>query len=139
MGAYNAALIQKRYQENAVSTASPLRLVIMLYGGVLRFIRVAQKSFSGGDEREGKNNLLQVEKIVLELIGSLNLEEGGEVARNLLRIYQFTWSNAFCNGNTYSQILPFESGKAGGELGEIEKWLKLKDAIVSEGFARDNH
>ncbi|HOA99817.1 MAG TPA: flagellar export chaperone FliS [Candidatus Atribacteria bacterium] len=107
MGAYNAALIQKRYQENAVSTASPLRLVIMLYGGVLRFIRVAQKSFSGGDEREGKNNLLQVEKIVLELIGSLNLEEGGEVARNLLRIYQFTLEQcALCNGNNYSQILP---------------------------------
>lgn len=107
MGAYNAALIQKRYQENAVSTASPLRLIVMLCGGVRRFMHMAQKSFSAGEEREGKNHLLRAEKVVLELMGSLNLEEGGEIAQNLLQIYQFTLEQcALCNESNYSQILP---------------------------------
>ena len=62
----------------------------MLYEGALRFLRRARKSLYDRDPR-ANNNLLRAEDIVSELMASLDLENGGEIAGGLFRLYDYMY------------------------------------------------
>lgn len=75
------------YREAAVRGASPVRLVICLYEQAIEDLRRAVIALEKGDiaERTGKiNHALMV---ISQLQGSLDMERGGDVARNLQRFY----------------------------------------------------
>jgi len=81
------------YRTVAVDTASPGKLVLMLFDGALRFLDEAE---TGCQLPEGKqrvetvhNNLIKVQNIVQELQRCLDLRAGGEFAQNMFRIYDF--------------------------------------------------
>lgn len=79
-----------QYQNIQVMTADPVRLVIMLYDGVLRFNKLAQKAIEANDV-EGRNNYINRSLAIIGELGTtLNMSEGGEVARNLSRLYEFS-------------------------------------------------
>ncbi|HSV30821.1 MAG TPA: flagellar export chaperone FliS [Atribacteraceae bacterium] len=88
MNAYNG-LMTRSYQRNAVDTGSPLRLIIMLYDGAIRFFRLAEKARQDGNAEQVREHIFKAEKIIFELMASLNIEEGGEIAAGLFRLYQF--------------------------------------------------
>lgn len=80
----------KEYQANSVGTADQKQLIIMLYEGVLRFVRAAEDnmaSFKTYDK--ANNNILRAQDIFTELMVSLNLEQGGEIAQNLFNLYAY--------------------------------------------------
>ncbi|MEA2064022.1 MAG: flagellar export chaperone FliS [Gemmatimonadota bacterium] len=79
----------KGYQEMRVRSASPEQLILMLYDGALRFLRQAIKALEEKQLETAHNNLIRTQNILTELIASLDLEEGGKIASNLLRIYEF--------------------------------------------------
>ncbi len=84
----------RTYRTNSVLTASPGQLVLMLYDGALRALRLAQEGFaqSGSDPRrlEGINkNLLKAQAIIGELQGTLDHEAGGEFAATMHRLYDY--------------------------------------------------
>jgi flagellar protein FliS len=76
-----------QYQRTQVETASPTRLVIMLYEGAMRFCQLASDAMAVQDLLTQHENLIRAQRIVAELLGSLNREKGGEVAENLARLY----------------------------------------------------
>ena len=78
-----------RYRQSQVETASPAQLVVMLYDGAIRFLTVAREKMASGEIEARHANLLKAQKIVAELLSSLNLKEGGEVAENLQRVYTY--------------------------------------------------
>lgn len=88
MNAY-LTMARRFYEENAVNTASPLRLVVLLYEGAIKFFKLAERAFGEGDEVLARMHMARAERIVLELLGSLNVEEGGEIAENLFALYRF--------------------------------------------------
>ncbi|MCS7242185.1 flagellar export chaperone FliS [Candidatus Caldatribacterium sp.] len=88
MNAY-ATMARRFYEENTVNTASPLKLVILLYDGAIKFFKLAKQAFAEGDEMLARMHMAKAERIVLELLGSLNVEEGGEIAANLFALYRF--------------------------------------------------
>jgi flagellar protein FliS len=81
------------YQNVAVATASPGKLVLMLFDGALRFLHTAEDGFNVAGHRERieivHNNLLKAQNIISELQSCLNLRDGGDVANNLFRLYEF--------------------------------------------------
>jgi flagellar protein FliS len=81
------------YQSVAVATASPGKLILMLFDGALRFLRAAEDGFKVKGVRERQeavhNNLLKAQNIIAELQRCLNLREGGDFAINLFRLYDF--------------------------------------------------
>ncbi|MBI5491340.1 MAG: flagellar export chaperone FliS [Deltaproteobacteria bacterium] len=82
----------RQYQNVQVMTADRVRIIIMLCEGVIRFNKSAQKSIREGDI-EGRNNFINRSlAIISELNGSLNMEEGGEIARKLRSLYEFSTS-----------------------------------------------
>lgn len=80
----------EQYQNVQVMTADGVRLIVMLYDGVIRFNKSAAHCMSVGDV-EGRNTFIGKSfNIISELQNSLNMEEGGEVALNLARLYDFS-------------------------------------------------
>ncbi|HOB86149.1 MAG TPA: flagellar export chaperone FliS [Bacillota bacterium] len=78
----------QRYRANAVETADPGRLILLLYDGALRFINQAEQALEGQDYEQAHYKLLRAQDIIAELMGSLDLEQG-ELAVNLFRLYDY--------------------------------------------------
>lgn len=77
------------YQEVAVQSSSPMKLVLMLYEGAINFLN---KAIQYGKEGDVKNKNIYANKardIIVELNQALNMEAGGELATGLRRIYRF--------------------------------------------------
>lgn len=81
------------YKANAVLTASPGQLVLMLYDGALKAMAIAQDAFDRTDDPKRieiiNHQLQKAQNIVLELQSGLNLEAGGEFAKTLFRLYDY--------------------------------------------------
>lgn len=80
---------QAVYQQNAVETAPREKLLIMLYTGAIKFLQQGQKALTEKNYEAAHNNLVKVQNIISELNGTLNMEQGGEIAVNLRKLYDF--------------------------------------------------
>jgi flagellar secretion chaperone FliS len=76
------------YRENAVMTASPEQLVVMLYDGVGRFLRQAEASLGEGAWDHAHDRLNRGEAIVDELLATLDMDQG-VIAERLQAIYVY--------------------------------------------------
>jgi len=81
------------YLRVATQTASPGQLVLMLYDGAIRFLERARLGFGADDPLEFNqtihNNVVRAQEILFELNVALNLEQGGELATTLRRLYDY--------------------------------------------------
>lgn len=81
------------YRTVATQTASPGQLVLMLFDGAIRFLECALNGFGTEDLVESyqtiNNNVLRAQAIIHELNLSLNMEQGGECAHTLRRLYDY--------------------------------------------------
>ena len=89
--------VAKSYKAQSVRTASPGKLVLMLFDGYLRFSAAAKKSFDETDlvkKNEGiNNNLIRAQNIVSELQSSLDMTVPGELPGTLYRLYDYVLTN----------------------------------------------
>ena len=89
--------IAKSYKAQSVQTASPGKLVLMLFDGYLRFTAAARKSFEIEDftkKNEGiNNNLIRAQNIVTELQSSLDMSVPGDLPGTLYRLYDYVLHN----------------------------------------------
>jgi len=77
------------YLDHEVLTASPLRLVQLLYRGSLDSIAAARRYLKLGDIRSRSRAISKAQRLITELSRSLNVAEGGEVGQNLSKIYAY--------------------------------------------------
>jgi flagellar protein FliS len=80
---------QNAYKANEISTVSQTRLIVMLYEGSMRFLKIAMESMTPRKYDIVNNNIIKAQDIITELMLSLNLEEGKEIANNLLSLYVY--------------------------------------------------
>lgn len=80
------------YRKTAVTTATAMELVLMVYDECIRSLELAEEAFATGGpasvEQIG-NHLLHAQETITELSYSLDLDQGGEIAVNLHRLYEF--------------------------------------------------
>lgn len=77
------------YRKAAIDISDKVRIVSILFDGAINFIKLGRVKMG---ERNIAGKGLYIGKataIVGELASSLNMEEGGEIARNLRRLYDF--------------------------------------------------
>jgi flagellar protein FliS len=72
-----------------VESASPVGLVVMLYDGALRSAAEARAAIERRDVAGRTKAISRMIGIVGELRGTLDMEQGGEVAASLDRLYTF--------------------------------------------------
>lgn len=81
------AKASRRYREEQVNGLSQKDLILMLYDGAIKFSGEAKDSIEKKDFVESYQRIVKARDIVTELLRILNMEEGGEVAENLMRLY----------------------------------------------------
>lgn len=81
--------VSQQYARTKIQTASSGDLVIMLYQGCIKFMRLAKKSIVKGDFQNTNEYLIRSQDIIMELLTTLDNEKGGEVAENLAALYEF--------------------------------------------------
>lgn len=77
-----------RYLRESVSTASPGRLLVMLYERLVRDIAQAETALRAGDTDTGSHCLLHAQEIIIELRSTLDLN-AWDGAIGLAKIYGF--------------------------------------------------
>jgi flagellar protein FliS len=83
------------YQENRVMTQTPGRVVVMLYEGAVKFLRQAIREMEAGQYIEKGKSINRAVDIIQELNVTLNMEAGGEIAKNLRQLYAFMLDRLF--------------------------------------------
>ncbi|NTW04785.1 MAG: flagellar export chaperone FliS [Peptococcaceae bacterium] len=78
-----------QYQQNAVHTATPEELAMMLYNGLVKNIKQSMFSLEKNDITTTHNNLVRAQEIVLYLNGSL--DENNELSKNLESLYDYMY------------------------------------------------
>lgn len=77
------------YKEVAITTQSRGRLVVMLYDGAIKFLKLAINELNDGDMTEKGIYINKAIAIIDELNAVLDMEAGGDVAVNLRKLYMF--------------------------------------------------
>lgn len=80
------------YRKNAVTGATPLQLVVMLYDGALRFMNSARTAMASRNLEEQNAQLQKAQRIVTELMSCLDMQQGKEIAQNLFAIYSYVYN-----------------------------------------------
>jgi flagellar protein FliS len=77
------------YRDTAVTTQSKGRLIVLLYDGAIKFMKMAIKELEAGNfEAKGKY-IGRAQDIINELNAVLDTDAGGEIATNLSKLYCF--------------------------------------------------
>ncbi|MGA2074586.1 MAG: flagellar export chaperone FliS [Terriglobia bacterium] len=78
------------YRQLSVQGASPLGLVVMLYDGAITALLRAIHAIETHDIEGKCRHLNRALAIIIQLEGTLNFDEGGEIARNLQGFYAYS-------------------------------------------------
>jgi flagellar protein FliS len=77
------------YQDTSVSTQNNGRLIVMLYDGAIKFLRLAVDSIKTEDFEAKSKYINKAIDIINELNTVLDMEAGGDIASNLRQLYSF--------------------------------------------------
>ena len=82
----------KQYQKNEVETASPEKILILLYDGAIQFLNKAKIAMEQKNIPEIHNNIIGCENILLEFINTVDVENGGDFAIRIQALYQYFYN-----------------------------------------------
>jgi len=77
------------YRDHAITTQTRGRLIVLLYSGAIKFLRLALQEMDAGRQAEKGLYIGKAQAILMELNTSLDLTSGGEIATNLRNLYHF--------------------------------------------------
>ena len=77
----------KQYQTNNITTATPEKLMIMLFDGAVQFLQKAKSAIEEKNLKERSANIEGARKIIRELMRTIDLENGNDVSKSLFRLY----------------------------------------------------
>ena len=77
------------YHRTAIETAEPLQLVILCYDAVICDLQQAKEFHEKRQLNDAYSKIRHAQDIITELLVGLDYQRGGEIARNLGRLYNF--------------------------------------------------
>ena len=78
---------QDVYQQNQVQTASPEELTLMLYNGLVKYLRQAKNAIEASQMEKAHTHMLRAQDIITEFMVTLNMEY--EISQQLMLLYDF--------------------------------------------------
>lgn len=82
----------KQYQKNQMETATPEQILILLYDGAIQYLNKAKIAVERNDIEQIQKNLTGCERIILEFMSTLDIKNGGALAQNLYRLYDYLYN-----------------------------------------------
>jgi flagellar protein FliS len=114
----------RSYKETQIKTATPGRLVLMLYDGALKYLSLAMEALAARHQRYDRvsEHLIRTQEIITELMVSLDFDQGRQIARNLFNLYM--WMN--------HQLLEGNINKSSAPLAQVKKLLTELRGVWAE-------
>jgi len=95
------------YLQTQVLSASPLDLVTMLYRAAIEALEAAHRYAAQGDVANRALSANRAANILVELTQSLDRENGGALAKDLVKLYDYVL-HSISRGNFLNESAPFE-------------------------------
>ena len=83
---------QNAYKKASVNTLDQTKLIIMLYDGAIKNASFAVEHMKSEQIEKVHDCLIKTKNIVTELMATLNMDRGGEIANNLQSLYSYMFS-----------------------------------------------
>lgn len=123
----------QQYLKNAVLTATPEQLQLMLYDGAIRFATRGQEALAAKDRTAAFNALERAQRIMLELANGIRRDANPDLADRMAAVYNFVYrrlvdANLNQDAATVTealQILRYER----------ETWLMLMERLQQQAGA----
>jgi flagellar protein FliS len=126
----------RSYKETQIKTATPGKLVVMLYDGAVKHLSLALEGLNSRHRSYDRvsEQLVRAQDIITELMVSLDFERGGEIAKSLFNLYM--WMNRqLLDGNIRKDTAPLESVRS--VLQELRAaWAELAEKAGAQAPAR---
>ena len=87
MNAYGNAF--NTYKNNSINFASKEQLLLMLVDGAVKFSKIGRQAILDKDIKKAHENIMKTQNIFYELMATLDVDKGGEWAKQLMNIYDF--------------------------------------------------
>ncbi|WP_186646953.1 flagellar export chaperone FliS [Fluviispira vulneris] len=97
----------KAYQATNVTTAKPEKVLLMLYEGCIKFVRLAKTKMVEKKIAEKGKNISKALAIISELINTLDHEVGGQLSADLESLYIFMMDKLI-EANMYNKVEDLE-------------------------------
>jgi flagellar protein FliS len=95
------------YQEVAIQTSSPAKLVVMLYEGAIRFLNQSIGAIQLKDLNQKRQSIDRAVAVIQHLQSTLDMDKGQEVAAELDRLYTYITSRVL-EGSGKLEVAPLE-------------------------------
>jgi len=95
------------YQEIAVQTSSPAKLVVMLYEGAIRFLNQSITAIEARDLEAKRQSVDRAVAVIQHLQSTLDMTQGKEVSADLDRLYTYITTRVL-DASAKLQIPPLE-------------------------------
>lgn len=117
-GARSVSTYQQVGVQSVVSEASPHELIKMLFDGLLQSLSTATSALERGDIEEKIRQITKSVRILQEgLMMGLDMEKGGELAENLLALYDYC-------------VVCLTQANARNDVAKIEEVIKLIEPVA---------
>jgi len=118
------------YQRTAIETADPLQLIILCYDAAINDLGIAKEHHERNEMDEAYRKIRHAQDIITEILIGLDYEKGGDIARNLNRLYNFV----------LRQLIGINSRRDTVVYGHLVKILsELKDGWVAMKLSPDRN
>ncbi|AHH03545.1 Flagellar protein fliS [Borrelia nietonii YOR] len=80
------------YKKTQINTSSPISILVMLYEKAIQDLEIAKELYKNEDPSstaKADEKVYHAQDIIIELMSTLNFEDGGEISNNLFSIYSF--------------------------------------------------
>ena len=121
------------YVQNDVATNDPVELVCLLYSKAIERLHLAHARLREGNSAGCSEAIARAMEIVLELIGSLNMEQGGDLAQNLGALYLYA-QEQLAEASTEQKAEPIDNALRVLET-LLEGWKECSSALLLEKAA----
>jgi flagellar protein FliS len=116
----------RQYQQAQFQTVDRGQLLLMMFDGGERFLSQAEQKLSGGDVPGFLHALGRGQAVIAELLSTLDHQRGGEIARNLDRLYRFMLDH----------LLEANVAKSARHVGQVRRILGIIGGAYREVLSR---
>lgn len=121
------AAAENPYLRDAVLTATPEQLQLMLYDGAIRFALQGRDAIRGKDFETSFDKLTRAQNILLEMLNGLNYEVNRELCERVASVYNFIYRK-LVDANVHRDPLAIDDAVRVLRI-ERETWQLLVDKV----------
>ena len=79
----------EQYRQTKIQTLDKPQLILLVYDGAIVYLKRAKQKMAERQIEEKSELLFKAQDVILELIGGLDMNIGGEVSKSLSRLYNY--------------------------------------------------